>query len=80
MEARILKMKAELEARYKSDLENEIRRLKEYEVSRLRMEEAARYRDKMEAFRSEMEHMHLEKIKELKSREETAMNRLRQKE
>jgi len=40
MEARILKMKAELEARYKSDLENEIRRLKEYEVSRLRMETA----------------------------------------
>ena len=77
MEARILKMKAELEARYKSDLENEIRRLKEYQVSRLRMEEAARYRDKMEAFRSEMEHMHLEKIKELKTREETAMNRLR---
>ena len=69
MEARILKMKAEMEVRYKSDLENEIRRLKEFEVSRIRMEEAARYRDKMENFRSEIETMHLDKFKELKLRE-----------
>ena len=80
MEARILKLKAEIEARYKGDLENEVRRLKEFEVSRIRMEEAARYRDKMEAFRSEMETMHLEKVKELKLREQNAMDRLRQKE
>lgn len=73
-------MKAEIEARYKGDLENEVRRLKEFEVSRIRMEEAARYRDKMEAFRSEMETMHLEKVKELKLREQNAMDRLRQKE
>jgi hypothetical protein len=33
------------------------------------MEEAARYRDKMESFRTEMESMHLEKVKELKLRE-----------
>jgi len=34
------------------------------------MEEAARYRDKMESFRMEMEHLHLEKVKELKQREQ----------
>lgn len=50
MEGRLLKMKNELEQRYKVDLQNEITRLKEFEVSRIRMEEAARYRDKMEAF------------------------------
>ena len=76
----MLKYKQECEARYKSDLQNEIRRLKEFEVSRIRMEEASRYRDKMESFRQEMETMHLEKVKELKSREESAMDRIRNKE
>jgi oral-facial-digital syndrome 1 protein len=80
MEQRMLKYKAECEARYKSDLENEIRRLKEFEVSRIRMEEASRYRDKMDSFRQEMETMHLEKVKELKAREESAMDRIRNKE
>lgn len=69
MESRILKMKNELENRYKNDLANEITRLKEFEVSRIRMEEAARYRDKMESFRNEMENLHIEKVKELKLRE-----------
>lgn len=55
MEGRILKMKNELEQRYKTDLANEITRLREFEVSRIRMEEAAKYRDKMESFRTEME-------------------------
>lgn len=77
MEARILKVKNELEQRYKNDLANEITRLREFEVSRIRMEEAARYRDKMESFRTEMEHMHLEKVKELKLREQQAMERIR---
>ena len=70
MESRILKMKNELENRYKTDLANEITRLREFEVSRIRMEEAARYRDKMESFRSEMENLHIEKVKELKQREQ----------
>ena len=41
------------------------------------MEEAARYRDKMESFRTEMENLHLEKIKELKLREHGAMDRIK---
>jgi hypothetical protein len=80
MEHRILKMKAELEQRYKIDLANEVSRLREFEVSRIRMEEAARYRDKMESFRTEMEQLHLEKVKELKLRETNAMDRLKCKE
>lgn len=44
------------------------------------MEEADRYREKMEAFRIEMETMHVEKVKELKQREENAMQRIRSKE
>ena len=47
--------------------------MKEFELSRIRMEEADRYREKMEAFRLEMETVHLEKVKELKQREENAM-------
>ena len=77
MEARILKVKNELEQRYKNDLANEVTRLREFEVSRIRMEEAARYRDKMESFRTEMEHLHLEKVKELKLREQQAMDRIK---
>ena len=69
MEGRIQKMRAELEQRYKTDLANEVHRLREFEVSRIRMEEASRYRDKMEAFRVEMETLHLDKVKELKLRE-----------
>ena len=76
----MLKYKQECDARYQTDLQNEMRRLKEFEVSRIRMEEAAKYRDKMEAFRQEMETMHLDKVRELKQREENAMDRLKSRE
>jgi len=76
----MMKFKQECEARYKNDLASEIRRLKEFEVSRIRIEEAARYRDKMEGFRAEMENLHLEKVKELKLREEAVMERIKSKE
>lgn len=80
LEERMLKYKQECEVRYKNDLQSEIRRLKEFEISRIRIEEAARYRDKMESFRTEMENLHLEKVKELKMREEAAMDRIKGKE
>ena len=44
------------------------------------MEEDSRYSYKMESFRTEIEQLHLDKIKELKLRETNAMDRLRQKE
>ena len=80
LEQRMLKYKQECEARYANDLQTEIRRLKEFEVSRIRIEEAGKYRDKMEAFRQEMESLHLDKVKELKAREENAMERIRSRE
>ena len=80
LEQRMLKYKQECDARYQQDLQTEIRRLKEFEVSRIRMEEAAKYRDKMEAFRQEMETLHLDKVRELKQREENAMDRIKQRE
>ena len=61
-------------------MQNEIRRLKEFEVSRIRIEEAAKYRDKMESFRTEMENLHLDKVRELKDRESNAMDRIRSRE
>lgn len=67
-----MKVRAELEARYRTDLESEVRRLKEFELSKMRMEEAAMYRDKLDSFRSEMEHLHIDKVKELKLREQGA--------
>ena len=80
LEQRMLKYKQECEARFAGDLEREVRRLKEFEVSRIRIEEAAKYRDKMEAFRQEMETLHLDKVRELKQREENAMERIRSRE
>lgn len=41
------------------------------------MEEAAKYRDKMEAFTVEMESMHLEKVKELKLKEQQVLERIK---
>ena len=76
----MLKYKQECEARFANDLQTEVRRLKEFEVSRIRIEEASRYRDKMEAFRMEMETLHLDKVRELKDREENAMVRIRSRE
>ena len=72
LEERMLKFKQECENRYKNDLQSEI--------SRIRIEEAARYRDKMDSFRTEMENLHIEKVKELKMREEAAMDRIKSKE
>ena len=80
LEQRMLKYKQECEARFANDLQTEVRRLKEFEVSRIRIEEASRYRDKMEAFRMEMETLHLDKVRELKDREENAMVRIRSRE
>ena len=80
LEERMLKYKNQCDLQYKTDLANEVRRLKEFELSKLRMEEAQRYRDKLQAFRDEMETLHLEKVKEIKSREQDALNRLKNKE
>ena len=80
LEQRMLKYKQECEARFQNDLEKEVRRLKEFEVSRIRIEEAGRYRDKMEAFRQEMETLHLDKVRELKEREDNAVQRIRSRE
>lgn len=80
MEQRINKIKHDLEARYRTDLESEVRRMKEFELSKMRMEEAAVYRDKLDNFRSEMEHLHIDKVKELKQREQAAQDRLKSRE
>jgi hypothetical protein len=53
-------------------LEREIQRLRDFEVSKIRMEEAQKYREKLNSFSDEMERMHLEKVRELKTREQEA--------
>ena len=74
----MLQYKKECEARYQNDLQTQIRRMKDFELSRIRMEEADRYREKMEAFRTEMETMHVEKVKELKDEIEKQFSHLRE--
>ena len=44
------------------------------------MEEAQKYRDKLNEFTAEMEKMHLEKVRELKTRENETIQRIKEKE
>lgn len=76
----MMKYKRECEQKYRDDLEREIKRLRDFEVSKIRMEEAQKYRDKLNEFTEDMERLHLEKVKELKTREQETIARIREKE
>lgn len=80
LEERMLKFKRECETKYKEELESEVRRLKEFEMSKLRMEEAQKYRLKLQEYRDEMESLHIDKLKELKAKEQEAWDRIKHKE
>ena len=80
LEERMMKYKAECDLKYQNDLEKEIQRLKDFEVSKIRMEEAQKYRSKLTQFTEEMEKLHLEKVKELKTREQETVLRIKDKE
>ena len=76
----MMKYKREVEAKYKADLEKEIARLRDFEVSKIKMEEAQKYREKLNKFSEEMETLHLQNVKELKSREHETVQRIKEKE
>lgn len=80
LEERMMKYKREMDSKYQDDLQREIQRLKDFEVSKLRMEEAQKYRNKLTEFTDEMEKLHLEKVKELKHREQETLQRIKNKE
>ena len=76
----MMKYKREADAKYKADLEKEIARLRDFEVSKIKMEEAQKYREKLNKFTEEMETLHLQNVKELKSRENETVQRIKEKE
>ena len=80
LEERMLKYKREQDRKYQDDLEKEINRLRDFEVSKIRMEEAQKYRQKLNDFTQEMENLHLDKVKELKQREQETISRIKNKE
>ena len=80
LEERMLKYKREQDKKYQEDLDKEIARLRDFEVSKIRMEEAQKYRQKLNDFTEEMEKLHLDKVKELKQREQETIQRIRNKE
>lgn len=61
-------------------MEGEIRRLKEFELSKIRMDEAQKYRQKLQDYRDEIERLQQDKIRELKVRENEALERIKNKE
>lgn len=75
-----MKYKREMEAKYQDDLSREVQRLRDFEVSKIRMDEAQKYRNKLVEFTEEMEKLHLEKVKELKVREQETIQRIKNKE
>ena len=80
MEEKMMKYKRECDSKYQDDLQREIQRLKEFEVSKIRMEEAQKYRSKLTSFTEEMERLHLDKVKELRVREQETVSRIKEKE
>lgn len=80
LEERMMKYKREMDTKYQEDLEREIKRLRDFEVSKIRMDEAQKYRNKLAEFTEQMESLHLEKVKELKTREQETIQRIKNKE
>lgn len=80
MEERMLKLKRDLEQKYRDDLESEVRRLKEFEMSKMRIEEAQKYRQKIQEYRDELELLQQDKLRELKLRESEAWERIKNRE
>lgn len=80
LEERMQKYKRECDKKYADDLQREVARLRDFEVSKIRMEEAQKYRSKLTQFTDEMEKLHLEKVKELKIRENETIARIKTKE
>lgn len=76
----MMKYKREADKKYADDLQREISRLRDFEVSKIRMDEAQKYRSKLTQFTEEMESLHLEKVKELKLREQETVSRIQNKE
>jgi hypothetical protein len=46
-------------------------------LSKIKLEEAQKYREKLNQFTEEMEKLHLEKVKELSSREQEVVQRIK---
>lgn len=80
LEERMMKYKREMDGKYQDDLKREMQRLRDFEVSKIRMDEAQKYRNKLSEFTDEMEKLHLEKVKDLKHREQETIQRIKNKE
>jgi len=80
LEERMMKYKREQDKKYQEDLDKEVKRLRDFEVSKLRMEEAQKYREKLNEFTEQMERMHLDNVRELKTRENEVVSRIKEKE
>eukprot|EP01017_Pseudomicrothorax_dubius_P048301 TRINITY_DN8766_c0_g1_i16.p1 TRINITY_DN8766_c0_g1~~TRINITY_DN8766_c0_g1_i16.p1 ORF type:complete len:497 (-),score=156.15 TRINITY_DN8766_c0_g1_i16:1287-2777(-) len=68
-EAVFNKVKSDVEARLRYEFEAELRRIREVEMAGVRIEEAQRARDRMEAYKREIDNMYIEKLDALKKRE-----------
>lgn len=80
LEERMVKYKRECDERARQEVLSEVARVREIEVSHVRLEEAARYRTKLNDFRSELDVIHEQKVRELKIREQETLERWKAKE
>ena len=76
-EERMSAFQKECEARLRVEMDEQVRRVRDYEVGQARLEEAAKHRRHLADAREELERVHAERLRKLRAREESQMERVR---
>ena len=71
------RVQKECEARLRVEMDEQVRRVRDYEVGQARLEEAAKHRRHLADAREELERVHAERLRKLRAREESQMERVR---
>ncbi len=76
-EERMAAFQKECEGRLREEMEEHVRRVREHEVGQARLEESAKHRRQLADAREELERVHAERLRKLRAREESQMERVR---
>ena len=77
-EERMASFQRECEDRMRHEMEEQVRRVRDHEVGQARLEEAAKHSRQLAEAREELERVHAERLRKLRAREESQLERVRQ--
>ena len=77
VEERMAAFQKECETRLRHEMQEQVRRVRDYEVGQARLEEGAKHRRQLADAREELERVHAERLRKLRAREESQMERVR---